>query len=139
MDGKLCLWSETNRSVCVELENANATGDAYPVAKVLSDSRYNVAFSCSYSGVISIWSLGFHEDTSTANEVPQQQTNSSASRGSTLMRVNSGRNNRRLQQSAPMVTSSVISAHSHLNGHTEPVLECSYRSSNFNLPMSSSE
>ena len=128
MDGKLCLWSETNRSVCVELENTNVTGDAYPVSKVLSDSRFNVAFSCSYSGVISIWSLGFNEDAASAaaNEVAQQPTQSSSARGSTLMRVNSGRN-RRLQ-SAPMVTSSVISPHSHLNGHTEPVLECSYRS-----------
>ena len=136
MDGKLCLWSETNRTVCVELENANATGDAFPVSKVVSDMRYNVAFSCSYSGIISIWALGFNESSlpsSSSTGLNDSASMPSITRGggAAITRVQSGRNYRKQASIPSMVSSSMISPHSHLNGHTEPVLDCSYRDSTF--------
>jgi WD40 repeat protein len=53
MDNRLLLWS-ASRNTCVELP----AGHERSIAKVVSDSRYNVALSCGYDGEVLAWAFG---------------------------------------------------------------------------------
>ncbi len=54
MDGRLCMWSASNRRVCQDLQSEST----HPISKVVTDARYNVAASCCYDNNISLWSFG---------------------------------------------------------------------------------
>eukprot|EP00598_Pedospumella_elongata_P003017 CAMPEP_0184985178 /NCGR_PEP_ID=MMETSP1098-20130426/13979_1 /TAXON_ID=89044 /ORGANISM="Spumella elongata, Strain CCAP 955/1" /LENGTH=458 /DNA_ID=CAMNT_0027509255 /DNA_START=1 /DNA_END=1373 /DNA_ORIENTATION=- len=103
MDGKLCLWSQRNRSQCIELNRDSI----HPISKVVSDARYNLAMSCSYDGNIAVWM--FNEDYQPAEA--KSGPRSSAVRAT----------------AAPMGPV----PHSYLSAHTEPVMECGYRDNTF--------
>lgn len=103
MDGKLCLWSNRNRTQCVDLQN----GSIHPISKVVSDARFNIAMSCSYDGNIAVWNFGNEAD------VAESKSNSAV-----VTSRSSGR------APAPAVGQLPIS---YLAAHTEPVLECGFR------------
>lgn len=102
MDGKLCLWSERHRAQCIELKREST----HPISKVVSDSRYNLAMSCSYDGSIAVWS--FNEEA--AHAEAKSTSRSSALRGAPAI--------------GPV-------PRSYLSAHTEPVMECGYRGDTF--------
>lgn len=107
MDGKLCLWSEFNRSQCIELQNH---GSSYPISKVISDTRYNLAMSCNYNGKIAVWK--FHDDIAEQDHMKDDTKHSHVPIRSSNIELRNA-----------MISTSPLT---YLSAHVEPVLECGY-------------
>lgn len=115
MDGKLCLWSNTNRRSCIDLIR-NST---HPISKVMSDVRYNSAISLCYDGNIEIWKFSDsfmdpddHSGSSSSSSMVSSSRRPSGSAG---------------LGSRSSYTSRVISPANVLTGaHSQPVLEAAY-------------
>lgn len=109
MDGKLCLWSEYNRSQCIELQSPHSS---HPISKVVSDTRNNVAMSCSYDGRISVWKFSSDNDDihMKDDEALVHAHSRVAKRSSTDIRSQT-------LHTIPLT---------YLSAHTEPVLDCGY-------------
>eukprot|EP01038_Epipyxis_sp_PR26KG_P007642 gene7642-10402_t len=129
MDGKLCLWSESNRKQCIDLSNASE----FPISKVLTDNRYNAAISCSYDGKISIWK--FNESSHRSYE-PQRNEVSHVKPSSIQSSVTVNKNNhgqlvsRSTKTNNESLASSFTPEH-QLDGHrNEAITECSYNGNN---------
>lgn len=105
MDGKLCLWSAQNRQSCIDLSR----GSTHPIAKVVSDTRYDSAIALSYDGNIEVYTFSGDEVPSTVRKASNIRSGS-ASTSTQLTTISSNR----------------ISPRAVLTGHSQPVLECSY-------------
>jgi WD40 repeat protein len=97
MDGKLCLWSSSDRSRCVDLVG----GHTKSVSKVVSSSLSNIALSCGYDTNLVLW---------TFNENINNDSMKNLSISSSRMKASSS--NESIAKSAILV------------GHSEPVVEC---------------
>lgn len=108
MDGKLCLWSEYNRSQCIELQSPHSS---HPISKVVSDTRNNVAMSCSYDGRISVWKFSDDDDIHMKDDEALEQMHSRVAKRSNMD-----------IRSQPLHSIPLT----YLSAHTEPVLDCGY-------------
>jgi hypothetical protein len=125
MDGKLCLWSERNRSQCIDLHRDSI----HPISKVVSDMRYNIAMSCSYDGSIAVWNFS---DSSSEIAESKSSGGSLSSAKTCGLRTAAPRSHGSLmrQHAGPNQSNSPLPA-GYLAAHTEPVLECAYRGDTF--------
>lgn len=101
MDGKLCLWSASSRSTCVDLSREST----HPVSKIVTDLRYETAIACSYDGNIEIYSF------------PSDEGMGSSSSSAVARRSVGGGSRMPTMRMGPSKI---------LRGHTQPVLEASY-------------
>ena len=111
MDGKLCLWSENRRSPCIELQPSPTTS-LHPISSVVADCRYDTALSCSYSGDITLWTLGSENVVDKLGSLSISNNRSSGK-----------------ESKKPLVSSSRISPSDVLKGHRDAVMCINYRDS----------